>query len=756
MPPEVLSRLRGYLKKDSFPNDTVKSWKKYMVSTTLPNGDVEWNVDPNLPSLDPSLEAELYINLFRAFRSMSQNKWAFDDNDAAIKFVDKYFGNGKVFSPKPLPANILADIKDVIDLIINDANFEDLLFLERKDIKLLKSFVSGNVSIDDNKVGDLVYNTISNLKQQIARLKQDNKPVPDINAKLHRNIDFRAITDAMENIEEPDAAALARLRNNYKDIFSTLYQKKGIRDVFQQYDSDKTVSNQIDIALKTTDYTGKTNENAFVPPQYEDKLNLPQKIKEKTQELYDDVLKKFVTAHRDNIFIKPTSKAIFKAFDKAEIKPTDGLPVLLKKSEDVLKNLKGKEPFDAPKHFKWLIERLSSYDKNGKHHAIEGAIRNGAQMRNIVEQLIKDAVNKGEEKQAKTALEVLSVMQYGLFTSRTMDAINKTDMTIFSDGKLSWNKNEGIKMVTGAFDKTIKFGIQATGYGITALTNSLRRTNRTFDRSGDLERLSQQTRASNAAAKSNFETLKRTQDQMDDATIQTARTDQTNTGITDINAERNNLQSARNTFAPTKEIYDDYTTLQQLDNSTGVGAAGRKQILESKILTLQAQINALPYPAPDPITADEIETKMQEYKEKQQELTRVNDEIDYIINTKYAGRDLNALYGNITRVPAGARLSQYDREKQAYDDLQNKIDVYDAAQEDIDNATEAKREREEKLTKWDDDHKDSYMELMAYWDFLQSGNTKSLFHISTKKLQAKMNSGKMQTMLQNWNRQYAA
>ena len=141
MPPEVLARLRGYLKKDSFPSDTVKSWKKYMVSTTLPNGDVEWNVDPNLPSLDPLFEAELYINLFRAFRSMSQNKWAFDDNDAAIKFVDKYFGNGKVFFPKPLPGNILTDIKAIIDLVINDQDFEDILFLERKDIKLLKSFV---------------------------------------------------------------------------------------------------------------------------------------------------------------------------------------------------------------------------------------------------------------------------------------------------------------------------------------------------------------------------------------------------------------------------------------------------------------------------------------------------------------------------------------------------------------------------------------------------------------------------------------
>ena len=70
--------------------------------------------------------------------------------------------------------------------------------------------------------------------------------------------------------------------------------------------------------------------------------------------------------------------------------------------------------------------------------------------------------------------------------------------------------------------------------------------------------------------------------------------------------------------------------------------------------------------------------------------------------------------------------------------------------------TRQKNELQRAADEWDDKHKNEYLELMGYWDFLQSGNTKSLFHWSTKKLQAKMDAGIMQQRLASWNRQYAA
>ena len=74
-------------------------------------------------------------------------------------------------------------------------------------------------------------------------------------------------------------------------------------------------------------------------------------------------------------------------------------------------------------------------------------------------------------------MEVLKVMSYSLFDSRTMNAVKQTDFTIFSDSKMSYmqGKNEGIQAVAGALDKTIKFTIAATGQIIGAGVNLTRR-----------------------------------------------------------------------------------------------------------------------------------------------------------------------------------------------------------------------------------------------------------------------------------------
>ena len=78
-----------------------------------------------------------------------------------------------------------------------------------------------------------------------------------------------------------------------------------------------------------------------------------------------------------------------------------------------------------------------------------------------------------DKEKAKTALEVLSVAKYGLTCSRTFDNLKEVtkDMSILSDDKLSWNKNEGIKFVTKALDKTAGLAIRGIGLAATGLHN---------------------------------------------------------------------------------------------------------------------------------------------------------------------------------------------------------------------------------------------------------------------------------------------
>ena len=53
-----------------------------------------------------------------------------------------------------------------------------------------------------------------------------------------------------------------------------------------------------------------------------------------------------------------------------------------------------------------------------------------------------------------------------------------TEFSIFSDGNLSWNKNETIKQITTAFDKSVKTMFLGLGYGVTFVRNKIMMSDR--------------------------------------------------------------------------------------------------------------------------------------------------------------------------------------------------------------------------------------------------------------------------------------
>ena len=137
----------------------------------------------------------------------------------------------------------------------------------------------------------------------------------------------------------------------------------------------------------------------------------------------------------------------------------------------IAEGLRFKSP-TAAEHFDWFTKTMTSI-KAKMPKAFEGALRNGRQMRAVISELIKTAVENGKEKEAKTAMEVLSVIRYGFTTSKIMDTLKETDFTLFSDSKLSWNKNEATQFITKALDKSVKFAFMGIGYGITIAGNAI-------------------------------------------------------------------------------------------------------------------------------------------------------------------------------------------------------------------------------------------------------------------------------------------
>ena len=384
MPAPVLIRFNEWVAKNDFPNKDVKSW----VNDFTRSAADKWT-DADLPDVSALSDTEverLYVKLRETFRSMAANKDDYRNEDAA-KFVDKYFGTGNLFEDSPLKPGEETQIKNVINQIKNYVRPE---YREKID-----DVLSGNKSINEPEIKSAVRDAIYEFYNS---RHSDKVPEDELNNAY-------AILESSEN--EVPQNKVDDLRAKIPDIFETLYKKGGIRDIFKNNDQDKTVSNQIDMALSKTDYAGKTNDKNYVAPKYKDGTKNPvQWVDSKLKDTYNNVLKRYVTAHRDKVFMKPEAKAIFGALDKEGVKPTDGLNTVIEKSEGIAGKLRGKEPFKAAEHFTWLTDKLKKFKDNGLGDDIDGALRWGYQMRRIVQHIIEEAAESNEEtEKAKTALE---------------------------------------------------------------------------------------------------------------------------------------------------------------------------------------------------------------------------------------------------------------------------------------------------------------------------------------------------------------
>ncbi len=805
MPEPILERFNGWVKKDDYPNKDVKAWTK-----DFPRADqTKWK-DSDLPQISELNDEELdnlYILLRDVFRSMAENEKDFRDNTDAKDFVNKYFGTGKTFEDKPLPANIEKDIKEFIKLLTqtNIKNYVDLGYNQRNT---LLAVLGGRQSVNSADARSAISDAISDFNRKVAYGE-----IPENIANLAGSINLDNILTALEPDLDVTKDNRDALRAKIPEIFETLYKKSAVRNVFTEYDPNKTISRQIEQALKRTDYTGKLNEKNFIAPKYTGSTKNPsQWIDKKLKDTYSDVLKKYLTVHRDNVYIKNTAKAIIGTFDKKgiEIQPTDDLNVLIKKSGDIVGKLRGKEPFEAADHMEWLTKKLKAYKDGGLSNDIDGALRWGYQMNRIVKQIIKDAVQEGKVKQAKTALEVLSIMQYGTFTSRTMDAINKTDVNIFSDGGLSWNKNEGIKLVTGALDKTIKFGIQATGYAATGIVNHIRKIRKPLKGFEDLRKLADnrttELDSERKTAKENTEKANKNDKSIIDNSNTTINNsvahiqgtygldidgaknyiknqeDQMQTLVnkaTEAQKEMNTNKVAHEKYIQNDEIVKDFDGIDDKIKDIKKERSKIKREIKKRQAILASKgpygtyNNPVTKKSMSPTEAEhyektllaEIDNLMEQFRDKNNEIkslrTRQNDPAEKQKRDEAEANKAQYSAGNKDYLDAQDAIndaqSEHDKlmNDPAYVDLCNQMSQYDAATSAKEKAQNDIDARNKEMDKWDENNKNDCLELMAYWEFLQTGKTKNFIHMNTKKLQQRMDKGEMQAMLSKFTQDYA-
>ena len=734
MPVEVRAKFDDYAKNDDFRGH-MKEWKARLAGNSLP--------DPNDANGPWKLSEDEWEELFRefqsAFRKMDTNRKNFTNavdfsvnNKDAIEFLDEYFGVGKLFDKATASAAAETQIQ-VLAGVLNE--HKDVLEIQLSEWGLTGADFSYNDLVKGIK--DKKYNTDSDFQSKLKNVayyitayttnpyyKNDDL----IRALDRHTYDFKDIQEGFDD-KAVDPAKLAVFKTEYDILLRQLAHKDKVRNVFP---SDK-IKSAFDTAKSNVAYDDK-NSPDYIPPKRKDEITPLQRMSEWADETYADIFEKYTKFKGDRLYFSPNAKNIVAAIHKAKVKPTDGIKGVLDKAGDIEKGLLYKSP-KATDHFKWFSKTMGELGST-MPKAFEGALRNGRQMRAIIEEMILIAVRDGKVDEAKTAMEVLSVIKYGYTTSKIMDALGKEKLSIFSDGKLSWNKNEGMKFVTTALDKSIKTAFMGIGYGITMVGNAINLSGSKFKgKRGRLGSAQQAWEQQTLSTHQDIQDQQRADEATLDANQQTLDNMNTRLGInsTNIDTHRQNLAQSQqreqnynnllqkahekqgNLPEQIRSVNDELTNLNnaltQINNAL-VQAGARITWLQSEIAN----------PATPPANIATYQNELNYLQTAQiPQLRNQHTQVSDQINDKQ--HEITRLQNSQANMPAVIQRIEDSINAQAHTNQRDEIrlNTWTDAQDTVKFLTERINKRDEVLREWDDNHKDKYKELMAYWDMLETG-----------------------------------
>ncbi len=676
MPAEVRAKYDDYLKANDFRGH-MGDWQKKLMT----DGKQNEMPNPTESGGDWELSNAEWENLFaafqKAFRGMAANKSSFEYNKDANEFLNEYFGgvNTHLFS------NAVAN--PVAEMMINNefkkllVNKKDSLSLVLKDWRLLDDGFSYKDLLDG--IDSKKYNSSVEFQDKIKTIAQYLTNYMDAELKnrikITDDLDFSDIQNGFEDVK-PSKEKWEYFKNNYRTLLDTLYTKTKVMDVFAQYDNGK-ISKPFNKAKENVNYDDK-NSDDYIPPKRDDELTAWQQLNRWVGDTWSDYMDKYMKLRGDRMYLMPSAKSIVQALDGAKFRPNDGLGKVLENAGKIKEGLRYKSP-TATKHFEWL-EKVLAELKDTMPKAFDGALKNGRQMRAIVSEIISRAVRDNKMAEAKATLEVLSIIKYGYTTSNTMDALGKEKVSIFSDSKLSWNKNEGMQFVSKAMDQSIRAAFMGVGYAITMSGNAVRLSGSKFN--GKLLRMKkghEDYQNNIANQKSNKQQELNNKRDLLAAEEEKMR----KIGISDIENEKRQLQ-------------DNQNEIQRLIETDDVKKLNKKIKRKNELnQDLERNKVAILYRALTPKLKKikkEIEEKIEEVETEEDDLKKTSRNVKDFINLEKDVQEQEP------------KIREYENACANIDELNNQIN-----------------KRETELNEWDENHKDNYRELMAYWDFLETG-----------------------------------
>ena len=740
MPAEVRAKFNEYAKNDDFRGH-MKDWKKNLMT----NGANNPMPDPNEAGGAWELSNDEWEKLFRAFqdafRAMDADKKSFKDNKDANDFLNEYFGDLHLFSNGVASNDAEQEIQ---------GNFKTFLESNRQVLEVAFKqwgLTDGDFSYSDLMSGiqDKKYNTspkfqkkIKDVAQYVAYYMRQPDFVNSLPNAQTNLPDFEKVEKGFDD-DQIDPLKLDYFKRNHRDLLDTLNKKSKVYSVFKTYDNGK-ISKLLDEAKEKVDYGNKESDD-YVPPKRDDELTPWQQLSKNIGDTWSDYMDKYTKFRGDRLYMSDSAKAIVKALDdkKVKMKPTDGLGKLVENADAIKANLLYKSP-TATKHFEWMAKTLKELQST-MPKAFDGALQNGCQMRALVSELIMTAVRDGKMDEAKSAMEVLSVIHYGYTTSKIMDALGKGNLTVFSDGKLSWNKNQGVQFVTNAMDKSIKWAFMAVGYGITIAGNAYNLHGSKFNQAtGRMKKAHDDFVQKNDDEKNKKIAERNIENPLAQQRIQAEQNVMAQTGITDATYTQHEqayktadadakqkltaMNDADKRLKDANKKLESYDDLEQQINSANQALPQIQQDLQQlqNALNNPNTYNGMPPQAANALAVDiqrQITDLQQQQRDIQQSLPQLQQQQQQLL----ANPDIQSALANRPTYQADFNTAQasYNTAQQLVDQLGDPVHKFKNAKDRVDELNRQIDARNDEIDNWDDNHKDKFQELMAYWDFLETG-----------------------------------
>jgi hypothetical protein len=753
MPPEYRARFDEFNKNNNL-TDIQRRWKEDFLDADGKNIE---EPDPNGDKyhLSDKEWEKMYLEFQQAFQSMHENRDQLTNtvdydnkyNDNAIDVLNEYYGFKRLFGKLDISEEAQKEVESLNKLL---EKHRDLLEMKFRDWGVADDYdeLLKGIKNEKHKSDPEFKKQLRNIALYLNTYTTDQgyaQQDPSILTALGE-LKFPEIQKGLES--KPSAENITEFKKEYGNLLRTYMYNKKFRAAFPS-EKTKTAFEKSERQVAYDDQ----NSDDYLPPKRDDELNFMQHISRFVSDTYADTLEKYFKFKGNRHFFSPEAKQIVGAIHKAKIKPTDGLDAVLSKASEIQNGLKLKS-HEAASHCKWLISVLTDI-KSTMPEAFKGALSNGRKMRALVEQIILKAVEKGDIKQAKTAMEVLSVIKYGFTTSKVMDALKNEEFTLMSDTKLSWNKTEGMRFITNAMDKSIKFAFMGIGYGATIAGNALWLSGSKFrGKRGKMTNAQEAWEKQNQADKIKATQDRDTKNPIDEKYITDEEKRRDKTKITNDNLQdkKDTLKKHRDTEKKRKEKYDDaekkfQTAGRALEEVDAVikkytvdlpneisGLTDEINELKDQCKDIETQLTAIPTPYANALEEAKAQQLQQQYKEFQSEISKKQETLQEKQKEKEAGEapggpleEAEAKHDDALNDYTFAE-GKFKSAKKSYesihmrnDRLEDRIFQFEDASENIKNLTEQIKRRNEVVDKWDDKHKDQFKELMAHWDKLETG-----------------------------------